>query len=847
LLRDLAGAQAQADTSKDRFLMRFNLGNYFRPLLGKDLQWIILIVLLNLVLFSDALFTDRTFFVRDVSFFHYPLKKLVTEAYSNGEWPLWNPFIQLGQPLLANPNSMALYPTQLLFQLLPFQTAFELHFVLHCVLAGVAAFLLGKALGLSPSSAFLAAGIYNLSGITISAVNLFNILPVVAFLPLLAWMLLRLLAAFTLLRMVASSFIFGCFFLLLEPISSLAAVLFIVPIVIAVHCLSLGMRMSWLKSIAILAGVLISGLLLACIQIFPTVELVQNSGRKGGLGFDVVSYWSLHPIGFLQMVAPRVFGEYFRMAQPASWAKQFFDGREPYLLSCYLGFFPLLIGLWGMFFAKKRWIGPILSGIAVVAVVLALGRNTPLYSWLYHHCVIFRYGRYPVKYMFAANLSLALMAGFGWQRIEELRNGLWRHSTWQRARVYFLWVTPLILFLFVLGLRSPFVWKFLGIGELGNGFLSIKLSQHSLQVDVSIIHDSLKHVQVHLGAYLLVLLLIGWKKIRLEIVRYSVFALIFFDLLINNFWINPVIPGDFYEPAPAALYLKNRMQKEGLFRIYSLENQRWQDQPSVLGESDSIAWVSIFRKLTLFQFLAAQEHVQYSVFDPIDRLETPPSQRAGQELASSNSLDARIRVLGKLNVGAVLSVQEVASSQVQLEALFEINSNQPLRIYRITNPLPRAFLTQDVRLEKARPESLTSITPTTGQPDRGQDLLSTISLTSADPRFCQPVNVTHYSPNRVALEAASPHKCLLVLLDSYYPGWKASIDGQACPIYSHGLGFRAIDFPPGNHQVEFEFRSSSFRNGLCVSVATAIGWCIALLLNIYWRKRTKVEVRAEYP
>src|SRR5437867_13425568 len=128
--------------------------NFIHRILKTDAFWVLLLVLLNVGFFSDALFTNKTFFVRDVSFFHYPLKRLVTEAYTNGQWPLWNPYIQLGQPLLANPNAMALYPTQILFQILPFQIAFDLHFVLHCLLAGIAAFHLGRTLGLFRHSAF---------------------------------------------------------------------------------------------------------------------------------------------------------------------------------------------------------------------------------------------------------------------------------------------------------------------------------------------------------------------------------------------------------------------------------------------------------------------------------------------------------------------------------------------------------------------------------------------------------------------------------------------------------------------------------------------------------------------
>src|SRR5262245_55906613 len=203
--------------------------NLIHRILKTDAFWVILLVLLNVGFFSDALFTNKTFFVRDVSFFHYPLKKLVTEAYSQGHWPLWNPYVQLGQPLLANPNAMALYPTQLLFQLLPFELAFDLHFVLHCLLAGVGTFYLARALNISRPASFLSAAVYNFSGVPLSFLYLFTILPVVAFLPLLALALLSALRQFSLVKTACTSFLFGMFFLLLDPLSSLAVFLFLAP------------------------------------------------------------------------------------------------------------------------------------------------------------------------------------------------------------------------------------------------------------------------------------------------------------------------------------------------------------------------------------------------------------------------------------------------------------------------------------------------------------------------------------------------------------------------------------------------------------------------------------------
>ncbi|MFN8007197.1 MAG: hypothetical protein U0V70_09285 [Terriglobia bacterium] len=303
--------QGPVNTSHDSPALISILNRVF----GYHGTWIFFIVLLNLLFFGDALFTDKTFFFRDVSFFHYPLKRLVTEAYARGEWPLWNPYIQLGQPLLANPNSMALYPTQLLFQLLPFETAFELHFVLHCMLAGIATFLLGRKLGVSPFSAFLSAVIYNFSGVTLSFVNLFNILPVVAYLPLLTLLCLSLLEEITWARFSLSSLIFGFFFLLLEPLSSFAIALFMGGFLGAYVLFTAKVGPQKIRAIGAIGLAGLSGLLLASIQILPTLELIQHSGRRGGLDYEMVSGWSMHPIMLLQLGMPRIFGDYFRLTQ----------------------------------------------------------------------------------------------------------------------------------------------------------------------------------------------------------------------------------------------------------------------------------------------------------------------------------------------------------------------------------------------------------------------------------------------------------------------------------------------------------------------------------------------------
>jgi hypothetical protein len=76
------------------------------------------IIATGILFFADALFSSKSFYYRDILNFHYPLRKVLIDSYASGEFPLWNPYNYLGQPMLANPNYMAFYPTNSL--ILPF-------------------------------------------------------------------------------------------------------------------------------------------------------------------------------------------------------------------------------------------------------------------------------------------------------------------------------------------------------------------------------------------------------------------------------------------------------------------------------------------------------------------------------------------------------------------------------------------------------------------------------------------------------------------------------------------------------------------------------------------------------
>ena len=80
----------------------------------------------------------ETLFFRDVFNTHLEMKWWQSEAMKDGFMPLIDPYRSGGQPHLGNPNTVALYPSNLLYLFTPFLWAFNAHFWLHFLLAPLA-------------------------------------------------------------------------------------------------------------------------------------------------------------------------------------------------------------------------------------------------------------------------------------------------------------------------------------------------------------------------------------------------------------------------------------------------------------------------------------------------------------------------------------------------------------------------------------------------------------------------------------------------------------------------------------------------------------------------------------
>ncbi|HUX87436.1 MAG TPA: YfhO family protein, partial [Chloroflexota bacterium] len=86
-------------------------------------------------------------------------------------------------------------------------------------------------------------------------------------------------------------------------------------------------------------------------------------------------------------------------------------------------------------------------------------------------------------------------------------------------------------------------------------------------------------------------------------------------------------------------------------------------------------------------------------------------------------------------------------------------------------------------------------------------------------------------PEEISLETNATGPRMLVLTDSYYPGWTVTVDGLNQPIVPVDILFRGVRLPSGEHQVVFRYQPTSWRLGLLLSALGMLGAVVGLIVS----------------
>jgi len=101
------------------------------------------------------------------------------------------------------------------------------------------------------------------------------------------------------------------------------------------------------------------------------------------------------------------------------------------------------------------------------------------------------------------------------------------------------------------------------------------------------------------------------------------------------------------------------------------------------------------------------------------------------------------------------------------------------------------------------------------------------------------VEIQKYSNNKAKLNITAESDEFLVFSDTYYPGWKAYIDGQQVKIYKANGIVKGISIPEGKHIIEFDYLPNNFWIYFSISMTTFISVIISIFIISYKRRKNK--------
>ncbi|MCZ7542815.1 MAG: YfhO family protein [Anaerolineae bacterium] len=545
-----------------------------------------------------------------------------------------------------------------------------------------------------------------------------------------------------------------------------------------------------------LAGVAL-GAAIAGVQIAPTAELLHASQRAGGLDYDFVMNFSYGPLRALTLLTPHFFGS------PADGS---YVGKGAYWEDAtYIGFLPFVLALLAVCAWRKRRrrvdrrpalaAVPFFAALGAGAFVLALGRYTPLYDFLYHNAPTFAMFQGPARWHLLTVFALSVLAGVG-------------TVAWGRGRWTFFWC------------------RLATAGGVGLAAMAL-LAPNFIPENAAL--TTLSAAVVALGSWLAGSAVLTLAQPDPEWARgaacrrwWQAAALLFIavDLLWAWTGFNPTAPVAFYDPVAG----------EAGGRAYWFA-----DYAEFVAFNDATEEAGWFR---FNDFRVARDDwpaVRRSHLPNLDLLDRAPQlnnndpMRPGEYVRYLELIEAA----APAQVGALLRAAGV--SVVYNDVGPPGWAGESAR-YAAPEPAPRAWIAPEARWFPDRPALEAHML------EAAWDPAQTVLLEGAPPSALPAQGGTGtvsiiedaHTTLRLRVEVAGG-PAWLVLADTWYPGWEASIDGASVEALRANLAFRVVSVPPGAHEITFRYNPRALWAG---ALATAAGLAALAVLAFLARRQS---------
>lgn len=791
----------------------------------KENSFVITFVFVISLFLWKFIILKESFLLGDYSAQHIPWSRFLADSLANLSLPLWTPYMHSGFPILAEGQIGALYPPNLIMYLfLPYKIAYTYNILLHFVLAGIFMYIYVREIGMSKAAAtvtviaFLFGSSYGGCFYSMMSLKVLVWFPLVLFLTEELFKKEELLYGILIGIVVSVQILAG--YLQFALYSIIFSTLYFVVHLYFYHLKHRGLKKSTRIAIFYLIGTFVA-FGLSAAQLFVTVELSQFSSRQDiGIEFSMLGSYS--PLGMIQLLFPRC------------------DLASGGLL--YIGILPFFLSLVVVFFRKNRFSWFFIF-LALFSLLLAFGKYSPLYVLIIK--AIGFYGlRVPAKFLFFTVFSLAILAGYGFDKYcstasDEKQNIKSKQTIFYVSigAVTILVITNIVLF-FGKGILIDFGRSYVEKNIYGKPFHHHSLDVYYNKVD-SILQMLITSTSIFnkFNVSSIVIIVISFfiiKYIRrwtsLGSFQFACVVVIVLDLYIFSFFgtgfRGNMAPVRETLKTPAAIeFIK---KDTSLYRVYSFIPTGAPDDLSTYlpnyNMSFQVSDVGAYSPLVMNDYYKFMRNLG-DVDDSLGRLEP-----------SLSSLSESFNLLSLLNVKYIIACEEIKDQRVELAY-----SDEKVKVYKNNELLPRAFFVSDYKVIGDGQEALDFLTSKDFNP------VDVVVLNEEPASFDNvpgskhgnaTVEIKDYSPNKVILNINTPASGILILSDTFYPGWKAFVDWKEVEIMKANTVMRAVIVPKGEHLVKFVYDPTLFNYGLKLGLCTLISIPIMIFVsNLPKRKK----------
>lgn len=674
----------------------------------------------------------------------YPWRHFTISSWMSGEVPLWNPNNFAGNPHLANFQSAVFSPINVFFFILPFVDAWSIAILLQSLFAGVWLYLFLRETKISMSAACIGAISFMFCGFIVVWMGYGTLGFAVAFLPLALYAIEKYcntkkfrylpLLSFSL----ASSLFSGHFQ------TSLYVLIFSL-----FYCSYKSFSLESKPRLRLLLAFFI-GVLISLVQLLPSMQLYTYSQRSESFNTGGgIPFWYL-----ITAIVPDFFGN---PVTRNDWAGFYAEWAS------FVGIIPLTLAL----FVSRKKQKNVVFFIVAALLSLLFALDTPFQGLIGQLKIPVLSTSYPSRAIVLWSLSLAVLAGFGFDRLmtiisEKKRNSILKRFVLVGGIVAIVWI--LIMFVNVLPADK------------------ITIAKRNLILPTTMFG---------IFSFSIIALLFLKVRFKLLIITIIVLALTSFDSLrFVKKWM-PFDPKDFVF---ADTNVVNAMKKNiGYGRVYGnlgAQVETYYDLPSVEGYDPL--------------YIRGHGEVVTSAFDGTFR----QAERSVVQLNRNGKYVDRVLDL----LGVSLIFHPIAdTNQTWAYAVWDkpkkysrIYKDDKFELYRNNTALPRAalFYTFEVipdakkKIERFYTDSF----------DFKRVLLLDEKPNQTEDQMKQGVGratITLYKPNKIVVQTISSKPALLFLSDTFYPTWKVSVNGQQKKIYVADHAYRAVEIPKGEAEVVF--------------------------------------------